>query len=98
MARAAMPPLAGSCVRSAAKLNKCSGGPSTTSRLWRHRGRGKMPEPREIRFRLVNGQVHGLWFDAFERLYRELGIAEVRRASQVEWNDETAKWEVYLAD
>jgi hypothetical protein len=56
-----------------------------------------MPDPREVRFRLAKGQVHGLWFDEFERLYRELGISEVRRASQVEWNGETAKWEVHLA-
>jgi hypothetical protein len=57
-----------------------------------------MPELKEVRFRLVDGQVHGLWHDEFQRLYRELGIAEVRRASQIEWNHETGKWEVHLAD
>jgi hypothetical protein len=57
-----------------------------------------MPESREVRFRLVNGEVHGLWFDEFERLYRELGIIEVRRASQIDWNDKVAKWEARLPD
>jgi hypothetical protein len=52
----------------------------------------------EVRFRCSKGQVHGLWFDEFAVLYRELGIAEVLRASQIEWNRETAKWEVCLAD
>lgn len=69
-------------------------------------GEHRLPEPaegggmmtNEVRFRCTNGQVHGLWFDEFERLYRELGIAAVRRASQIEWNPETAKWEVHLAE
>jgi hypothetical protein len=57
-----------------------------------------MSEPKEVHFRLANGQVHGLWFDEFQPLYRELGIAAVLRASQIEWNGETAKWEVHLTD
>ena len=57
-----------------------------------------MAEPKEVRFRLANGHVHGLWFDEFADLFRELGIVEVCRASQIEWNRETAKWEVHLTD
>lgn len=57
-----------------------------------------MSELKEVRFRLVGGQVHGLWHDEFSCLYRELGEVEVRRASQIEWNGETAKWEVHLTD
>jgi hypothetical protein len=51
---------------------------------------------REVRFQFTDGQVHGLWFDEFEALYRALGIREVGRASTVEWSPEHEQWEVRL--
>jgi hypothetical protein len=51
----------------------------------------------EVRFRFVDGQVEGLWFDEFEPLYRDLGIQEVGRASNVEWSERYQQWEVRLS-
>lgn len=50
----------------------------------------------EVKFRFNEGTVQGLWFDAFEPLYRDLGIREVGRASTVEWSSEHQQWEVRL--
>lgn len=44
----------------------------------------------------AEGVVHGLWDDTID--FRSVGECQVERASSVEFNNETQKWDVHLAD
>jgi hypothetical protein len=43
-----------------------------------------------------DGTIHGLWDDTID--FREVGECLVERASSVEFNNDTKKWDIYLAD
>jgi hypothetical protein len=43
-----------------------------------------------------DGRIHGLWDDTID--FREVGECRVERASSVEFNNDTKKWDIHLAD